>query len=69
MTNRSRITPTDIEAKFRQVQGQFDVVAADSKRKLAALGGVGAVLLALVIYFMGRRSGKRGSTVLEIRRL
>lgn len=74
MTDRSRnsanrITPTDIEAKFRQVQTQFDVVAADSKKRLAAVGGVAGVLLLLIIYFLGRRSGKRRSTVLEIRRL
>jgi hypothetical protein len=69
MTDRSAITPADIEAKFRQVQDQFDVVAADGKKKLTLAGGAAAVVLLLVVYVMGRRAGRKRSTVLEIRRL
>lgn len=65
----AKISPADIEAKFRDIQGQVDSVAEDSKKKAAIAGLVGAVLLLLVIYLMGRRSGVRRSTVLEIRRL
>ncbi len=69
MTDRPGITPADIESKFREVQGQFDVVAADGKRRLAVVGAVGGVVLVIVVYLIGRRAGKRRSTVLEIRRL
>ncbi len=69
MTDRAGITPADIEAKFREVQGQIDVVAADGKRRLAVIGAVGGVVLVVVVYYLGRRAGKRRSTVLEIRRL
>ena len=69
MTDTSRISPSDIEAKLRDVQGQVDSVAGDSKKKAAIGGGVLAVLLLLVIYMMGRNAGKKKSTVLEIRRL
>lgn len=64
-----KISPADIEAKFRDIQGQVDTVAEDGKKKAAIAGGLGAVLLLLLIYLIGRRSGKRKSTVLEIRRL
>ncbi len=65
----SDITPSDIEAKFRQVQGQLDVVAAGGKRKLAMAGAAAGLMLVLLVYVMGRRAGKKRSTVLEIRRL
>ncbi len=68
-TPTSKISPADIEAKFRDIQGQVDSVAEDGKKKAAIAGTIGAVVLLLIIYLMGRRSGVRKSTVLEIRRL
>ncbi|MDH3293024.1 MAG: hypothetical protein OER95_01730 [Acidimicrobiia bacterium] len=69
MTETTGITPADIEAKFRDIQGQVDVVAEDSKKKLALVGGVVGVILLLLIYILGRKAGKKQSSVLEIRRL
>ena len=37
--------------------------------KMALVGGVLGILLLLVIYVLGRRAGKKQSSVLEIRRL
>jgi len=69
MTETAGITPADIEAKFRDIQGQVDVVAEDSKKKVALVGAVIGVVLLLVIYVLGRNAGKKQSSVLEIRRL
>lgn len=70
MTDASaKISPDDIEAKFRDIQGQVDGVAEDSKKKVAIGGAVGAVLILLLIYVLGQKAGKKKSTVLEIRRL
>lgn len=69
MTEATGITPADIEAKFRDVQGQIDVVAEDGKKKVVVAGAFAAVLLMLIVYVLGRRTGKKKSTVLEIRRL
>ncbi|MDH4276682.1 MAG: hypothetical protein OEW83_01225 [Acidimicrobiia bacterium] len=69
MTETAGITPADIEAKFRDIQGQVDVVAEDGKKKMALAGGVIGVILLLLIYIMGRKAGKKQSSVLEIRRL
>jgi len=69
MTDQEKITPADLENKFRDIQGQVDTVAQDSKKKAAVAGTVFAVILLLIIYAMGRNEGKKQSTVLEIRRL
>jgi hypothetical protein len=69
MSDTTKITPADIEAKLRNVQGQVDSVKEDSKKKMGLAGGSVAVLLLLVIYLIGRNAGKKKSTVLEIRRL
>ena len=69
MTETAGITPADIEAKFRDIQGQVDVVAEDSKKKLVVAGGVLSILILLIIYVLGRKAGKKQSSVLEIRRL
>ena len=63
------ITPADLEQKFRSIQGEIETVSGDSKKLIQIAGAVGAVLLLGAIYYFGRRSGKRNSTVLEIRRL
>lgn len=68
MTETANITPADIEAKFRDIQGQVDVVAEDSKKKVALGGSAVAVIILLLVYVLGRRAGKRKSSVLEIRR-
>lgn len=67
--DHAKITPADLENKFRDIQGQVDTVAQDSKKKAAVAGSALAVLLLVIIYVMGRNAGKKKSTVLEIRRL
>ena len=69
MTETTKITPTDIENKLRDIQGQVDTVAEDSKKKVALAGSVVAMLIVFLVYTMGRNAGKKKSTVLEIRRL
>ncbi|MGF1597473.1 MAG: hypothetical protein ACFCVK_11190 [Acidimicrobiales bacterium] len=69
MTEAAGITPADIEAKFREMQGQLDVVAEDNKKRLAVVGAAAAVVIMVIVYVLGRRAGKRNSTVVEIRRL
>lgn len=69
MTDSTKISPADIEAKFRDIADQVDTVANDSKKKAAVAGTAFAVILMILIYVMGKRNGKRQSTVVEIRRL
>jgi hypothetical protein len=63
------VTKADIEAKLREIKGDADEAVDNAKPivEIAAIGGV--ILLILLAYFLGRRKGKRKSTVVEIRRV
>ncbi len=64
-----KISRDDLEARFRAIKGEVDqrtLAAKDSARPFV-IGG--AVLLLLLTYLIGKRVGKRKSTVVEIRRI
>lgn len=69
MTDSDKITPADLESKFREIQGQVDAVAEDSKQKAIPVAVGAGLLLVVLVYLLGKRSGKRKSTVVQIRRL
>lgn len=64
-----RIEPRDLEAKFRELQGGV-VDARESVLATAitvgSLVGVGVVAVA---FLLGRRRGRRRTTVVEVRRI
>jgi hypothetical protein len=63
------VTKADIQAKLREIKGDVDETAEAAKPvlEMAAIGGV--VLLILLAYFLGRRKGKKRTSVIEIRRV
>jgi hypothetical protein len=65
----AKVTRSDIEDKFRELQTEMTVAADSAKGKVTTAAVAGAVLLLLVVYLFGRKAGKRRSTVVEIRRL
>jgi hypothetical protein len=69
MTQANRITPADIEAKFRQIQDQVDQVAEEGRQRLLPVAIGAGLVLVVVVYLLGRRSGRRRSTVVQIRRI
>ena len=65
----SQITPEDIETSFRDVADQIETVA-ESKKQTAAIGvGIVGAIVLIVAFLLGRRSGKKKSSVVEIRRM
>lgn len=64
-----RITRADIETKLRDLRGEVDDTAKAALPKLALIGAVAVVAVIGVSYFLGRRSGRKRSAVVEIRRL
>ena len=63
------ITRDDIESKLREIRGEVEDVGNATKGYAVAAG---AIVLAAVVagaYFLGRRKGKKRSTVVEIRRV
>ena len=64
-----RITRADIESKLRQLQGDVETGVESGREigKIAAIGG--AVLGVFIIYFLGRRHGRKKRTIVEIKRV
>ena len=64
-----RITRSDIEAKLRAIRDDIEPVGEQAKGGLMAAAPVVVALLILGAYILGKRSGKKGRAVIEIRRL
>lgn len=65
---QGRITRQDIENKLRQVRGDVDTAGDAAKGVGTIVAGVAVVAVIVVVYFLGKRRGKRSSTVVEVRR-
>ena len=59
----------DIEAKLREIKGEVDETADSAKPIALAVGIAAAVAIVALAYVMGRRKGRKRSTVVEIRRV
>lgn len=68
-TASTTITRDDLEAKFRGVQDELQGKVAEGKRTVVGTAaGIGVVLMVLM-FLLGRRSGRKKRTIVEIRRL
>ncbi len=65
----SKITPEDLEGKLRALQGDVQNKVSSKKNTLLAAGAVGVTVLLIVFFLMGKRSGKKKTTLVEIRRI
>lgn len=68
-TTRERITRDDLEAKFRELEGEAREQVASARSTVITAGIIGLVILLLLAFLVGRRRGKLRSTVVEIRRV
>lgn len=66
---RDRIGRDDIEAKLREIRGEVDSAAQAAKPAMLAVAAVAVVAVVGVAYLLGRRKGKKRSTVVEIVRV
>jgi hypothetical protein len=57
----------DLEAKLREIQEIVDETSGAARATV--LGVVGAVVLVLLVFLLGRRKGKQGSARVEVYRL
>ena len=68
-TRSTTITRDDLEAKFRALQdGVNDKVESRKQTLLASATTIAAILL-IAMFLLGRRSGRKKTTLVEIRRL
>jgi hypothetical protein len=65
----TRITRDDLEAKFRELEGEAREHVASARTTLISAGVIGGLILLMLVFLLGRRGGKQRSTVVEIRRV
>jgi len=64
-----QIRRSDLEAKMRELQGEVTETRDAAATSLVTVGAVIAVGVIAVAFFLGRRKGKKRTTVVEVRRL
>jgi hypothetical protein len=64
-----RVTRDDIEAKLRAIQTDVTERVESKRSTVLAGAGVAAVIILVLVYLLGRRTGKRKTTIVEIRRV
>jgi hypothetical protein len=64
----TKITREDIETKLRQIHGDFDTAGEVAKSTGTVVAAVAVVVVVVAVYFIGKRRGRRKSTVVEVRR-
>jgi len=65
----SKITPEDLRDKLQAFQGDVQGKVDDQKTSIAAVAGGAAMVLMLIMFLLGKRSGKKKSAIVEIRRV
>jgi hypothetical protein len=66
---QDKITPEQIEAKFRGLVDDVEQRAQVGKQKAVPFVIGAGVLVLLLAYLLGKRVGRKKSTVVEIRRI
>lgn len=66
---RDRITRSDLEDKFRELEGGARDQVESARSTVVAAGVVAALIVLLLAFLMGTRKGRKRSTVVEIRRV
>jgi hypothetical protein len=66
---RTRITRDDLERNFRSLQEGAKAKVDDKKSMIATAAGIGGLLIVLLVFLLGRRSGLKKTTMIEIRRV
>ncbi len=59
----------DLEAKMRELQGEVTETRESATSTLLTVGAVVVVGVIAVAFLLGRRKGKKRTTVVEVRRL
>ena len=63
------ISRGDLEAKLRELQGDVEETAQAATSTLITVGAVVLVGVVAVAFLLGRRKGRRRTTVVEVRRI
>jgi hypothetical protein len=67
-SQQKKITPEDIEARFRALTTDVDERAESAKSTAVAVGAVIAAAVVIGVFLLGRSRGRKKTTVIEVRR-
>ena len=68
-TTEKKISPEDLQRKLQSFQDGIQGKVEERKANILAVGGGALVVLLLLFFVLGKRSGKKQTTLVEIRRL
>lgn len=63
------VTRDDIESKLRELRGDVETTAQGARNVALVVGVVAGVAVLGGIYLLGRRKGRKQTTLVEIKRL
>jgi hypothetical protein len=65
----TRITPQDLQNKLQAFQDGLQGKVDEKRNTLVSAGATAGLLLLLIFFLLGKRSGKRKTTIVEIKRV
>jgi len=68
MSRDPKITRDDIKAKLSEIQHDATDTVEDAKSQIIAVAAIVALVLLLLAYLLGRRGGRKRSTIIELKR-
>jgi tRNA A22 N-methylase len=68
-TTHRKVTPEDLRTNFQALQDGLKGKVDDQKSTLTTVAGLGGLLLVVIVFLLGRKSGKKKTTLVEIRRV
>jgi len=68
-TADQKISRDDLEAKFRELTGGVNEEVEGVRSQAMAIGLAVVVVSVAVVFLIGRRAGRKRSTIVEVRRI
>ncbi len=68
-TDGAPITRDDIEARFRELNGEVGYEIEEARPQVLTVAAVVAVTVIAIAFLAGRRRGRKRSAVVEVRRI
>ena len=66
---KNQISRDDLEARLSSLQTGFGRKIADRKKTIITVGASVSLVIVIVFFLLGRRSGSKKTTIVEIRRV
>lgn len=68
MSQSQQITRDDIKAKLAEIQGEATDTVEEAKSQILAVAATVGIVVIVAVYLLGRRGGRKRSTIIELKR-